>query len=554
MRNSSRRASSLPASLKLGMVICLLLPLVAVTTAVAQDDELRSRLRQEFELLPLRDGLALRPIEPDLGIVTIELIGDDLVVDGVSISLDELEARLGRSAAPFRALLALAEEDRRAWIEQGSGEADIRFEPAVEALPGDDTDLERAEADRQAAADRRTDAQRRADVRRKIERARSRSDAQVVIASPLTVEEDEVSRDVVVLGGVLTVKGRVVGDAAAIGGSAWVSGEIDGDLSVVGGSVTLEDGAEISGDVISVGGEVTRADGAVVDGQVLEVPFGPAVRIGDWDWRDAWDWNWSWDSDHDSWRKNRHDWFSFSPLGYMFGIGWDVMGLAILALLACLVLLLAPGPVEKVRRRAASEPWMSGLVGLLSQILFVPVLVLVCLVLVISVIGIPLLILVPFALLGLLLVAFLGYAAVAVAVGSWLGRRFGWNLATPYVALLVGFVAIQGFSFIGELFNVGPLWFFSMMFGVLGALVCYVAWTVGFGAAILTRFGTARDWHDDAGWTPPEAPPSYAQTAPASAAEIPELPPDVADWVDETAGEPEQPEESEDPPERPEER
>ena len=542
------------------MVVCLLLPLVAMTAAaMAQDGELQRRLHREFELLPLRDSLALRPVDPDLGITTIELVGDDLVVDGVSISLDELEARLGSNAEPFRVLLALAEEDRRAWIEQGSAEADARTTPNVEATPGDDADLERAEADRQAAADRRADAERRAEVRRRIERARSRSDAQVVIASPLTVEKDEVSRDVVVLGGVLTIEGRVVGDAAAIGGSAWVSGEIDGDLSVVGGSVTLEDGAEIHGDVISVGGEVTRADGAVVGGQMLEVPFGPAVRIGDWDWRDAWDWNWSWDSDHDSWRTNRHDWFSFSPLGYMFGIGWDVMGLAILALLACLVLLLAPGPVEKVQRRAVSEPWMSGLVGLLSQILFVPVLVLVCLVLVISVIGIPLLILVPFALLGLLLIAFLGYAAVAVAVGRWLGRRFGWNLATPYVALLVGFVAIQSFSFIGELFDIGPLWFFSVMFGVLGALICYVAWTVGFGAAVLTRFGTARDWHDDAGWAPPEGTPPYAEAAPASETEIPELPPDVAEWVDEPPEpplppeEPERPEEPEEP-ERPEER
>lgn len=503
------------------LALALLMPFAAAV-AMAQEGELQRQLSAEFELLPLRGGLALRPIDPDLGITTIELIGDDLVVDGVSISLDELEARLGSSAAPFRALLALGEEDRRGWIEEGM--AVSAGAPSAERTP-EAEELEDAEArpETEAEADRSSAAQRRADVRRRIERARGRSDAQVVIASPLTVEEDEVSRDVVVLGGVLTVRGRVIGDAAAIGGSAWVSGEIDGDLSVVGGSVTLEDGAEVRGDVVSVGGAVTRAESAVVDGQVLEVPFGPAVRIGDWDWRSHWD------SDDDSWRHDRGDWFSFSPLGYVFGIGWEVISLAIFALLACLVLLLAPGPVEQVRRRAAEEPWMSGLAGLLSQILFVPVFVLVCLVLVISVIGIPLLILVPFAIFGLLLVAFLGYTAVAVAVGGWFERRFGWNLGSPYLTLLIGFAAIQTLAFIGELFDVGPLWFFSLVFGLLGALVCYVTWTVGFGAAVLTRFGTAPGWSDDSGWTPSEETPSYAERADGDAA-YPELPADTGDW------------------------
>jgi hypothetical protein len=36
------------------------------------------------------------------------------------------------------------------------------------------------------------------------------------------------------------------------------------------------------------------------------------------------------------------------------------------------------------------------------------------------------------------------------------------------------------------------------MFFVFSAVVKYVAWTVGFGAALLTRFGTKDTWGDSA--------------------------------------------------------
>jgi len=150
-------------------------------------------------------------------------------------------------------------------------------------------------------------------------------------------------------------------------------------------------------------------------------------------------------------------------------------------------------------------------VGLLVQILFAPLLVLVTLILVISIIGIPLVLLVPFFVLALLLVAFLGYSGVALGIGEFLQRRFGWKLKSPYLVLLLGVLTIQIWSMVGDLldFGWGPLWFFAVMFGVIGVLIKYFAWTVGLGAAVLSRFGTADGWggRGSAAYIPPAPPP-----------------------------------------------
>jgi len=56
-------------------------------------------------------------------------------------------------------------------------------------------------------------------------------------------------------------------------------------------------------------------------------------------------------------------------------------------------------PVQQIVARIAAEPLRAGLVGLLAEILFVPVLVVTIVALAISIIGIPLLLLVPFAII-----------------------------------------------------------------------------------------------------------------------------------------------------------
>jgi len=237
----------------------------------------------------------------------------------------------------------------------------------------------------------------------------------------------------------------------------------------------------------------------VIEGLVQEVPFFPALRIGGWSGSGVKTWHGP-DIDVD-----------VKPVRSAFGLAWELFGVAVLALLAALTLLVVRRPVERVGEQAAREPWKSGLVGLLCQILFFPLLIVLVVILVISIVGIPFLLLLPFALLALVLVGLMGYTAVALRLGEWSGDRFGWSLASPIITLLVGIALLEAWTLVGELLGMGPgpIKFFAVMFGVFGALVCYAAWTVGFGAAVLSRFGSTPGWGEggsaqEAAWGAPE--------------------------------------------------
>ena len=67
----------------------------------------------------------------------------------------------------------------------------------------------------------------------------------------------------------------------------------------------------------------------------------------------------------------------------------------------------------------------AGAVGLLIQLLFFPVLIAMIVVMVVTIIGIPLLVLVPFALLAFALLFLIGFTAVAYDVGRLAVSRVG---------------------------------------------------------------------------------------------------------------------------------
>ena len=319
-------------------------------------------------------------------------------------------------------------------------------------------------------------------MRRRLREHTDRSDNKVAFGSSIHIAEGEVARDVVTIGGSIEIDGDVDGDVVAVGGPITIDGKVTGDVVAVGGGVKLGSEAEVLGEVTSVGSRVERAEGAEVIGRINEVAFGPWDPAGivlDRD-RDG-------DSDHTWWDWDDHDEFSPFDFGW-FGFGVALMGLVVLALLTLLVRLIAAGTVERVRARAVESPWLCGLVGLAIEVFFIPVLVVVCVILAISIIGIPLLLLIPFVILAFLLALVVGYTGVAQAVGEWVGGRFGRGLASPYVAILFGVLTIQILHVIGELVDSfdGFLWFFAVMFGVAGVLVRYAAWTVGIGAVFLT--------------------------------------------------------------------
>ncbi|MGB5813941.1 MAG: hypothetical protein WBI27_01950, partial [Thermoanaerobaculia bacterium] len=486
---------------------------VAVTAA---QQELSAAVLERFDVVILSRGLLLEPLDEDAEFRAIEVTSDGLVVDGEDIAADDLYDRLDDEEADL--LVGLSELDipvMKALFE-GVGFDIPEPEEVVEASVTISLEDDEDEADKEKDSDERR------------HRKGHKKDAQVIVGSSHTVDEDEISREILVVGGELEIRGEVVGNAVAIGGPVTVSGEVTGDVSSVGSTVYLESGAFVRGDVVSMGGTVEREEDVTVQGDVVEVPFGPSFRFGAFPWTSLWRGDGDWHDAEDVWR--------FSPMRAAMGAFWKIFGVVILSLLACLALLLGRGPVARMERRIVAEPWKCGLVGLVAQILFLPLLILVVVVLAISIIGIPLLLLVPFALFALMVVCFLGFVAVAQQLGSVLKERFGWQVDSPYMVVALGVLVIQIWGLIGSLFDVGwgPLWFIAVMFFVFSAVVKYVVWTVGFGAALLTRFGTKDTWGGSAAAPLPPLPAGpdegtlddfgFADEAPEAAG------PDEGDW------------------------
>jgi hypothetical protein len=261
-------------------------------------------------------------------------------------------------------------------------------------------------------------------------------------------------------------------------GSAHIQGRVDGAVVAVGGSVHLGPKADIRGDVTAVGGGVERSAGAVVAGQINEVrfsspSFGPFVRVRPWrDW----------------------SWFG-RPFGNPFGPSVDLVAtlirMGVIGLFAALIVAMVPGPVKRVADRATGEPWRAGLVGLAAQLLFVPLLVLTVVVLAVSIIGIPLLLLVPFGLVAVLLAFLLGFAGTGCAVGQLIGRRSGGSVPTLLASLAIGLAVVWALTVCARFVGLAGLPVRVILGVVLlaGFLIEYLAWTVGLGAVLLSRFG-----------------------------------------------------------------
>jgi hypothetical protein len=288
------------------------------------------------------------------------------------------------------------------------------------------------------------------------------------------VRRDDVFR----FGGPVTIDAneRIEGDVVAFGGPATIDGEVTGDVIAFGGPVRLGPQAVVRGDLTVVGGPLDREPGAQVFGDVNEVGGGR-----DGDFRPRW------------------------IMSQMFGSFWSRLGslaativrLTLVLLVGLVVIAFGRGAIERVAARTAGSPGRAGLIGLLAQILFVPVLLLTCVVLVVSIVGIPLLVLVPFAVLLLMLVMLVGFVGLAYHVGRLVASRLRGTELGPYASFAIGVLAIGAVTLIAKLgalvggFLLAPL-------TAIGYVLEYIAWTVGFGAALLywyetqTRFGGPR--------------------------------------------------------------
>jgi hypothetical protein len=392
-------------------------------------DALRRQVEQRFDVLVVRDGLVLRP-KSQSGVRWVELSETAVVVDGVPATGAELKSRLGADADTVLQLSYLPAAERRALFERQGP-----VPPAPVEAPSPLPPVEAPAGESRPVRTR---------------------DHHVRIGGSVTVQEDEVVNE----------------DVVAIGGSVRIDGEVGGDVVAVFGDIDLGPRANVRRDVTVVGGTLRRDPSSTIGGEVNEIGFdrftdfrGPRGFPPRWPW-------WGW------------------PANEAFRLGGTLMHAAILCLFAGLVLVLARDTVEHISLLAAREPLRAGFVGFLAQVLALPILIITIVTLVVTIIGIPLLVLIPFAILFFCVVALVGFTGVAWRLGSWFLSRVGSADAGPYVATVVGVLLILSPVLVARLASLAGGFLLPMTWGLgfLGFAVEYAAWTVGFGSALLGRF------------------------------------------------------------------
>jgi len=449
--------------------------------------DLRRVLEESYEVLPLHNGVVLRPRKERLGVRTIEVSGDTIAVNGERVTEGVLRAWLAADADPVLRLAHLPPAERQALFDLRAGEG----VPAETPRPPGETEIP---AEGPAEGEILPEAPEAPEAPEEPEEPRdfpsSTSGSQVNVFGDITIDKDELAEEAVAVMGKVRVDGEVSRDVAAVGGSVIINGRVGGNVVAVGGNVRLGPHSVVDGDVTSAGGKIIRSPGARVHGKTTEAGVTPSGR--------------DWDDDVDF---TFHPWAPF--LSDTMELFWHLAGVGVLALLVCLCLLVARGPLERAERHVEHEPWVAGLVGLVAQLAFVPLLVTVTILLVITIVGCALIALYPFLFIALGLAALLGYAAVAHRLGRYLEVRLGRRFGSPYAVALVGVMAIEIWSLLGRVIGLGggPLDFIAFLALAFGFAVQYVAWTVGFGAVVLARFGGSRGTSYPAATLPPPPPP-----------------------------------------------
>jgi hypothetical protein len=448
--------------------------------SAAERGELRRSLELRYEVLPVSGGVALKPRQPRAGIRTIEVTGDQVAVNGERVSTRTLRDWLGEDADAILRLQGLSAAEQRQLFE-------LEAEPPSETAPADEaattSDVDVAETSEAPEPPEPPSAPERPGGRS--------SGSRVNVGGSVRVDKDETVATAVAVGGSVTVEGEVEEDVAAIGGPARINGRVGGAVTSVGSSVYLGSQAVVEGDVTTVGGTLHRQPGSVIHGETHEVGLFPWER-GRWS----------------------GDWFGpgWGHWGLWGGVS-DFMGsvtfLVLMGLLVCLVLMAARRPLERVDRQLVAQPGQAAVAGILSFIFFWPLLFVITILLIITLVGCLLIALYPFLFLWIALLLLLGYTAVVYRLGRWLEVRFNRRFGGPYATALMGLLAIQGWCVLGNLLDLLPGPFGSMVW-LFGFLLVVAAVIVGIGAVILARFGLEPGYWPGRGAPPvPPPPPPY---------------------------------------------
>ncbi|HEX2163747.1 MAG TPA: hypothetical protein VHM02_07345, partial [Thermoanaerobaculia bacterium] len=426
------RACALPAALLAAFLVAgpaAVAPAQEPTEAPAaaaapEPAELAAAIEERYRVLPTVGGLLLEPRDEVPGIQTVEIAGGEVAINGEPVAPTILTSWLGDEAAPLLELAALPEEEARSlFAEEGAEDGE---EADGEALLD--------EAGEPAAPDA---PEAPATAREPRDPSLVYLGERVIFGRNLTIDENEVAGEVVVIGGAAHIEGRVDGGVVAIGGPVILAGDVRGDVVSVGGSVEAGPDASIGGDVVTVGGTVQLRD-EQIGGDVVQIGF--TWWPGDWGWSPGWEG-----------RSTLRAWAAREAIG-------NVAAIALLALLTAFLLLVARGPVERAAQVIARQPGSALLSGFAMWVFQIFGILIVLVLLVATIVGCLAVPFVPFLWFFGWLLYLPGYAAAALQVGRWVRGRFGWGGHGAYGTALLGVLAIESVKLVGNVLAIAGSW------------------------------------------------------------------------------------------------
>lgn len=267
------------------------------------------------------------------------------------------------------------------------------------------------------------------------------------------------------LGERIVAPGEVVnGPAVTMRGDLIVSGSVLGDAVAIEGNVIVREGGIVSGDAVANEGRV-RLEGGTVRGETRTITGRLGITPATVPARSAAATMWS---------------------QILLALGW----LATLAALGVIVLLFARSNLEGVAEAVQRSFGRSFLFGLATQLALLPAfIVMIVVLLVIPIIGWALL---PFAIIAFLIAVAgalaLGFLSMSQVTGEAISRR-GRSMGGVERVLFLGLAAYMSLWILAALLGSVPV--LGAIAGIVAFVVTWVATTVGFGATVVSRGGTA---------------------------------------------------------------
>lgn len=294
--------------------------------------------------------------------------------------------------------------------------------------------------------------------------------------------------------GEISITGTVAGDVNSEGGSVYINGLVEGDVTVEQGLVELGPEAVVTGRVSVGRGAVNKSGSASVGSIEIEEEISAGEITGEDES--------AWGSSETGYRFDGVDenlfnrvtgeimhsldrvtentrflprlfevrrWphLPYTQFSYSGSVAVGVIRMLIMFALAALIYALFPKPVKRVSDALLLKPGPVIGWGILAAVLALPLMIL----LVITIIGIPLVIV---EIVVLAAAAVLGYTGIVNLVGDRIITAASGGKVNPLVSIAIGVLI---FGLLG-------------MIPILGGLLTMVLSVIALGMALVSRFGT----------------------------------------------------------------